>query len=159
MRHIALGSKAAVSEALEVFRGRGPARPRRIRLIGPIAVRATGPKTFTLVEEKPPGLEKLVVNRGSLEGNNLFPVFSKRPSLQFDEDAEVSASYPQIRSLESTALLPGIRIAGAPDEGPRRSITFVDEPGPRVRFVETTPRYGYENALRFGRNSFRFPDT
>jgi hypothetical protein len=89
-----------VGEALEVFRGRGaPARPRRIRLIGPIAVRASGPKTFTLVEENPIELEELIVDNGSFEGKNRVTTFSKRPSLQFDEDAEVSASFPQVISL------------------------------------------------------------
>ena len=78
-------------------------RPRRIRLIGPIAVRATGPKTFTLVGEQPVQLERLLLDREELErsrGNGLASsLFSKRPSIQFDEDTDVSASFPQVISL------------------------------------------------------------
>ena len=78
-------------------------RPRRIRLIGPIAVRATGPKTFTLVGEQPVQLERLLVDEEEIErskDNRLgSSVFSKRPSIQFDEDTDVSASFPQVVSL------------------------------------------------------------
>ena len=99
VRHIGVGSQTAVQQALQVFRGGSDEskRPRRIRLIGPIAVRATGPKTFTLVGEQPVQLETLLVDK---EDNRLgSSVFSKRPSIQFDEDTDVSASFPQVISL------------------------------------------------------------
>ena len=101
MRHIALGSQSAVDEALDVFRGEGGEKhQRKIRLIGPIAVRATGPKTFTLVGEEPIHLEELVVDGENTVGvKQLVSAFSKRPSLQFDEATEVSASFPQVISL------------------------------------------------------------
>ena len=87
-----------------MFRGSDESkRPRRIRLIGPIAVRATGPKTFTLVGEQPVQLERLLVDKEEIERSNDnrlgSTVFSKRPSIQFDEDTDVSASFPQVISL------------------------------------------------------------
>ena len=87
-----------------MFRGSDESkRPRRIRLIGPIAVRATGPKTFTLVGEQPVQLERLLVDKDEIERSNDnrlgSTVFSKRPSIQFDEDTDVSASFPQVISL------------------------------------------------------------
>ena len=98
VRHIAVGSETAVQQALQVFRGSDESkRPRRIRLIGPIAVRATGPKTFTLVGQQPVQLERLLLDK---EDNRLgSSVFSKRPSIQFDEDTDLSASFPQVISL------------------------------------------------------------
>ena len=104
VRHIGVGSQTAVQQALQVFQGSDESkRPRRIRLIGPIAVRATGPKTFTLVGEQPVQLERLLLDREELErsrGNGLASsLFSKRPSIQFDEDTDVSASFPQVISL------------------------------------------------------------
>ena len=66
-------------------------------------MRATGPKTFTLVGEQPVQLERLLVDEEEIErskDNRLgSSVFSKRPSIQFDEDTDVSASFPQVISL------------------------------------------------------------
>jgi hypothetical protein len=59
-KQIALGSEKAIGQAFELFHSEDDEKgPRRIRLIGPIAVRATGPKTFTLVEQEPIQLETL----------------------------------------------------------------------------------------------------
>ena len=106
---IAIGSKQHIDNLfLELDQGTIKSlydENRNIKLVGPIAVRATGPKTFTIVDPQSLEHHHNIPKREHKHSSNSLPAdrpkLTKRPSLHFEPLAKVRFEHPA--RIESTA--------------------------------------------------------
>ena len=106
---IAIGSKQHIDNLfLELDQGTIKSlydENRNIKLVGPIAVRATGPKTFTIVDPQSLEHHHNIPKREHKHSSNSLPAekpkLTKRPSLHFEPLAKVRFEHPA--RIDSTA--------------------------------------------------------